>query len=29
MFTLMDKRASGPFLAEIRFIFVFEGKGQT
>jgi hypothetical protein len=28
MFMLMDKRASGPFLAEILFIFVFEGKGK-
>ncbi len=25
----MEKRASGPFLAEILFIFVFEDKGQT
>ena len=29
MFMLMDKRASGPFLAEILFICCFEGKGQT
>ncbi len=29
MFMLMDKRASGLFLAEILFICCFEDKGQT